>query len=290
MAYYITREPLLDTESYFEKFKEIVKITDAENWEYYSENEREMTLSFLHNGSLSRIVDSCEDFGDGRASGTKHEPVAYVQMKVLNPLAVPLLEDDRYHDLGMSSKDLFLKSSEITKDTPLYVDVVAVKEEYKNKLQLLFQLALAVKEIIDSIDVMPNEVYAVGVTEEGRHLCKLFGGREPITTTKRSEINGEGNTCTHERALYEMNSDFLTKKLDKLAKRVKLKKDVFDVCTLSDSDCEYQNQEVIESDYEIINELLDKLLPIIQASGDSYLMEEFAEIKTKIEANVYMNN
>lgn len=219
----------VDGETYFDFLVDAIKKTDEENWEYFLESEKDIAKNYLSNGDLSRVIVSDVKHGQGKYDWHVYKAVAYIQLQVLKPMAPALLFKDQYHNLGIPSKSLFLNSSEIKKNTPLYINVVAAKEEYQNSTKLLRTLVRALDDILQSIPEMPSEIYAVGVTDAGRKMCDIISNEKNISvninklsTVKRTEdLNGK--LITHDRALYRYDSCYFCERIESIIGKKKKK-------------------------------------------------------------------
>lgn len=194
---------------YAELMIEVVNQTDKENWDYFSEGNSQIANEFLDYGKFSRIITKNEN--------GKEIPVGYVQLRVLKELSPQLLYKDLYHLAGLDGVNLWEKNENSSRDLPVYVDVIAIKKEYQNQLDLLRLIPQALSEIIDSIDstippTASGKIYAVGVTEQGRKMCQMLK-MEEISEVERVESD-----IIHVRTLYSSEREDFKTRLNLLMK------------------------------------------------------------------------
>ncbi|QDK70766.1 hypothetical protein [Lactococcus protaetiae] len=179
--------------NYAELMLDVVNQTDQENWDYFSEDDGQLANEFLDYGKFSRVITKNE-YG-------KEIAVGYVQVRLLKEQAPQLLYKDFYHLAGLGGINLWEKSKNSSRDLPIYIDVIAIKKQYQNQLDLLKLVPQALSEIVEDIDLtIPDiafgKVFAVGVTKQGRKMCNL------LKMDKCSEVERVESGITHIRTLY----------------------------------------------------------------------------------------
>ena len=198
--------------NYAELLVDVVNQTDNENWAYFSEELSVLAKDFLDYGYFSRVL-MMRDYRNNIEI-----PVGYVQLRILKNTAPQLLYKDFYHHVGLSSIDLWEKHNQIKAGSPIYVDVIAVKKEYQRNLSILKLVPKAIKDIIEEINNIteePFDIYAVGVTNEGRKMCQMLG------MDKISEIVRMEDDTTHTRTLFSSGYFGFVKQLEKVTRRRK---------------------------------------------------------------------
>lgn len=194
---------------YVELLQNVVTQTDNENWDYFSENLSVLAKVFLDYGYFSRVI-MMRDY-----ENNIEIPVGYVQLRILKNTAPQLLYKDFYHHAGLSGSNLWEKSNQLKAGLPIYVDVIAVKKEYQHNLSILKLVPEAIQNIIEEIHEITQEmfdIYAVGVTNEGRKMCEILG------MTQLSEITRTENNIKHTRTLFRSEYLDFTKRLKKICK------------------------------------------------------------------------
>jgi hypothetical protein len=196
--------------NYAELMLDVVNQTDQENWSYFSEDNTQLATDFLDYGAFSRVIISSENGND--------TAVAYIQLRLLKKQSPQLLYKDLYHLAGLDGIDLWEKSKYSREDLPIYIDVIAVKKEYQNHLELVKLIPIAlfgiIKEINESISgSAKGTVFAVGVTEQGRKMCQM------LKMGKCSEVNRIEDGQSHVRTLYQSNRADFEAILNKLTSR-----------------------------------------------------------------------
>lgn len=189
--------------SYLDNLIDVVRCTDKENWERFSETEKEIALEFLKSGDLTRVIVLID------YEKKTSIPVAYVQLSVLKKRAESLLVNDLFHKLSIPFEDLFLPSSEIDNETSFYINVVAIKQSHQGSLKLIAKLAEAIEHIIQSTSPTPQAIYAVGVTDSGNRMCELMCSDRRYNYLGAVVRTNEGLTNTdseHKRAVYRYST------------------------------------------------------------------------------------
>jgi hypothetical protein len=199
--------------NYLDMLTNIIQTTELENWAYFLEDDRAIALNFLREGLLSRVLSVSID----QSSTTT--PIGYIQLQVQRPGAQFLLAGDKYHDLGISSSELYLGFDEVKEGTPLYISVVAVKKEFQNHLSILFKLIECVEEIVQQLPILPSDIYATAVTKDGQRMCQLFSEhKEPLSSTTRV-VCFEGIEYEHSRTLYQFESKSFLEKVQRIKRK-----------------------------------------------------------------------
>lgn len=192
---------------YVKDIYSVVKKTDKENWSFFSEEkEKDFAVDFLDYGELTRLIY------------VNNRPVAYISCYLLKPHADILLQQDYYHEIGLSLQDLRIAyngQNEIYHDNSLYINVIAICERYQGSVELLKAVALALKDILAHnffVYKLPKKVYTVGVTENGSRMCQFFNfNLESVAERKYGET-------INKRMLYKLETEFLIEKLSKILK------------------------------------------------------------------------
>ncbi|MDG4982858.1 hypothetical protein OGZ51_01670 [Lactococcus lactis] len=196
--------------NYAELMLDVVNQTDKENWDYFSEDNSQVANEFLDYGKFSRVITKNEN---GREIA-----VAYVQVRLLKEQAPQLLYNDFYHLAGLDGVNLWEKSKNSSRDLPVYIDVIAIKKEYQNQLDLLKLVPQALNEIVEDIDVSiqdiaTGKIFAVGVTKQGRKMCNL------LKMDKCSEVERIESGITHTRTLYYSERNTFKNNLESIMKK-----------------------------------------------------------------------
>lgn len=193
--------------NYAELLINVVNQTDSENWAYFSEALSVLAKSFLDYGYFSRVLMMRDYENDVEI------PVGYVQLRILKNTAPQLLYKDFYHHAGLDSTDLWEKNNQLKAGSPIYVDVIAVKQEYQSKLNILKLVPKAIKDIIDEINNIteePFDIFAVGVTNKGRKMCQM------LRMNQLSEVIRMEDNVKHTRTLFVSDYSNFKKRLEKL--------------------------------------------------------------------------
>jgi hypothetical protein len=193
--------------NYAELLVDVVNKTDNENWAYFSEELSVLAKDFLDYGYFSRVL-MMRDY-----KNNIEIPVGYVQLRVLKNTAPQLLYKDFYHQADLGSTDLWEEHNQLKAGSPIYVDVIAVKQEYQSKLSILKLVPKAIKDIIEEINKIteePFDIYAVGVTNEGRKMCQMLG------MDRLSEIVRMEGKNAHTRTLFSSEYLDFTRRLEKI--------------------------------------------------------------------------
>jgi hypothetical protein len=196
--------------NYAELMFEVVKQTDQENWDYFSEENTQIATEFLDYGQYSRVIY--------KTVQGKDIAIAYIQLRLLKQQSPQLLYKDLYHLAGLNGKDLWEKSTNSSRDLPVYVDVIAIKKEYQNQREVLKLVPEALSEILDDIDVSIQDVangkiFAVGVTNGGRKMCNM------LKMNKCSEVERVESGIPHTRTLYYSERNEFKKILKSIMKK-----------------------------------------------------------------------
>ena len=196
--------------NYAELMLDVVNQTDKENWDYFSEDNSQIANEFLEYGKFSRVITK-------KANG-EEIAVAYVQIRLLKEQAPQLLYKDFYHLAGLDGVNLWEKSRNSSRDLPVYIDVIAIKKEYQNQLDLLKLVPQALNEIVEDIDVSIQDVaagkiFAVGVTKQGRKMCNL------LKMNKCSEVERIESGISHTRTLYYSERNAFKNNLKSITKK-----------------------------------------------------------------------
>ena len=197
--------------NYAEFMLDVVNQTDQENWDYFSEDNVQLATEFLDYGAFSRVITVAEN--------SKKVAVAYIQVRLLKEQSPQLLYKDLYHLAGLDGIDLWEKSKYSFKDLPIYVDVIAVKKEYQNHLELVGLIPRALLAIIEDIDDNISDkakgaIFAVGVTKQGRKMCQM------LKMGKCSEVERTEDGHSHIRTLYQSNRADFENNLNKVVNRL----------------------------------------------------------------------
>gem|GEM_PF-4275062 len=175
----------------------VVKQTDHENWAYFGEESSALAKDFLDYGYFSRLLMA-------KHPETFEEiPAGYVQLRILKKTAPQLLFNDFYHHAGLEGMDLWKKTSQLTPGLPVYIDVVAVKQDYQKNNRLLKLVPEAIQDAIEEITERTKstfDIYAVGVTDGSRKMCRMLG------MTQLSEVTRNEADLTHIRTLFHSNA------------------------------------------------------------------------------------
>lgn len=106
----------------------------------------------------------------------------------------------------------------------MYINVVAVKGEYQNDINVLRTLVKAVKDMLENLEELPDEVYAVGVTDLGRKMCSIISNQSKlsrdhhlVSVANRTEVL-HGETVSHERALYKFDTDYFISRINSICR------------------------------------------------------------------------
>ena len=193
--------------NYAELLLNVVSQTDQENWDYFSEDSSALAKDFLEYGYFSRVlmVRSPETLVES--------PVGYVQLRVLKETAPQLLYKDLYHYAGLDGIDLWEQPKYLKAGMPIYVDVIALKQEYQHNNEILKLVPQALQDMFTEIEKITDEefeIYAVGVTDEGRKMCQMLK-MEQLSEAQRTEDN-----ITHTRTLFKSSYFELDEYLNKM--------------------------------------------------------------------------
>ncbi|USI65385.1 hypothetical protein QR692_10355 [Lactococcus petauri] len=194
---------------YAELLLDVVSQTDKENWAYFSEDTATLAKDFLYYGDFSRVLM----FKDPERNS--ETPVGYVQVRVLKNTTPNLLYKDIYHQVGLKGCELWEENAQLKAGSPLYVDVIAVKQEFQHNRNILKLIPGAMKDIIAEIHNTthsPFDIYGVGVTAEGRKMCRMLGMQQVSEVVRTDCQSGQARTLF--RAEYH---DFITR-LEKMTR------------------------------------------------------------------------
>lgn len=192
---------------YAELLQDVVSQTDNENWDYFSEDSSALAKDFLDYGYFSRVI-MMRDY-----KNNIDIPVGYVQFRILKNTAPQLLYKDLYHHVGLSGSKLWEKANQLKAGLPIYVDVIAVKKEYQHNLSILKLIPEAIQDVIEEIHEITQgvfDIYAVGVTDEGRKMCEI------LEMTQLSEVTRTEDNVKHTRTLFRSEYIDFTKRLKKI--------------------------------------------------------------------------
>lgn len=195
--------------NYAEILFDVVNQTDHENWQYFSEESSALAKDFLDYGYFSRVLMMRD------RNKNKVLPVGYVQVRVLKKTAPQLLYKDLYHQVGLKGCELWEENAQLKAGSPLYVDVIAVKQEFQQNRNILKLIPGAMKDIIAEIHNTthsPFDIYGVGVTAEGRKMCRMLGMQQVSEVVRTDCQSGQARTLF--RAEYH---DFTTR-LEKMTR------------------------------------------------------------------------
>jgi hypothetical protein len=198
-----------DRIDYAELLLDVVSQTDKENWAYFSEDTATLAKDFLYYGDFSRVLM----FKDPERNS--ETPVGYVQVRVLKNTTPNLLYKDIYHQVGLKGCELWEENAQLKAGSPLYVDVIAVKQEFQHNRNILKLIPGAMKDIIAEIHNTthsPFDIYGVGVTAEGRKMCRMLGMQQVSEVVRTDCQSGQARTLF--RAEYH---DFTTR-LEKMTR------------------------------------------------------------------------
>ncbi len=197
---------------YVELLLDVVSQTDEENWDYFSEDLLNLTKDFLEYGYYSRVL-MIRQHKDNK---TISVPVGYIQVRLLKDTAPNLLYKDLYNKAGLSGVDLWEKANHIREGNPIYIDVIAIKKKYQNNRNILKMVPEALQSIISEIKetvVQPFDIYAVGVTDEGRKMCRA------LKMLQISDVVRRKGEISHTRTLFKSNLGDFEKNLNKIMRK-----------------------------------------------------------------------
>ncbi|GAB2022846.1 hypothetical protein RyT2_19200 [Pseudolactococcus yaeyamensis] len=198
---------IIDFESLdYAKFMfDVVNQTDQENWDYFSSSPNEMARDFLQYGHLSRVIVE-KDAVTGEKSAA-----AYIQVRILKPTAATLLYEDLYHQVGLNFSDLQEATDSRNEHHSIYIDVIAIKKHYQNRLEILKLIPQALKDIFEVNDLhRVSTIFAVGVTDRGRKMCQKMGLYE------RSEVWRGNDDNRHKRTLFSQETFWFWRNFEKI--------------------------------------------------------------------------
>lgn len=205
------QEQYITQTNIFEDLLEVVQQTDKENWSWFTEEDSKgLAIDFLDFGNFSKVIYLDKN------------PIAFIQLYLLKPNAPTLLKNDTYKKLGLSledlkAKDYFEHSIKDFSKFHLYVNVVAVKQEYKGSIKLLFSLLEAIEQIIQENfehKERPEYIFATGVSSAGNKMCRLAGMEELSVSECEYVFNNQH--IKHKRTLYFTDTTNLLFSLNKL--------------------------------------------------------------------------